>query len=82
MHRDEFTLHDLKKASIEAGASLEVVVESALGWEDPWARVRPAFVEPDERGWGTRLVDECGYGIDKNEVQLAPLPWIVDTDPQ
>lgn len=75
VHRDEHTLFDLMKHARELRVPLDVVVGTALGWADPWSRVRLAYVEEDEEGWGWRswLVDEHGYVIDEDEVQYARL---------
>ena len=73
VHRDEATLYDLEKRALELQVPLEVVVGSAPGWADPWSRVRRAYVEKDEPGWRFWLVDEEGYVIDRDEVQLARL---------
>jgi len=73
VHRDEHTLYDLMKRARELRAPLEVVVGSAPSWADPWSRVRRAYVEQDERGWQSWLVDEEGYVIDDADVQLARL---------
>ena len=73
VHRDEATLYSLMKRAHELGAPLEVVVGSAPGWSDPWARAEQASVEIDEDGWPLWLVDEQGDAIDEAEVQLARL---------
>jgi hypothetical protein len=73
VHRDESTLHDLLKDAHERGVPLEVVVGSAPGWADPWARVRRAYVATDAWQYPSFLVDEQGYEIPRAEVQLARL---------
>ena len=73
VHRDEQTLHNLMVRAHELQVPLEVVVGSAPGWTDPWSRVQPAYVEKEESGWRSWLVDEQGHGIDRDEVQLARL---------
>ena len=73
VHRDEATLYDLEKRALELQVPLEVVVGSAPGWADPWSRAQRAYVEKDEPGWRFWLVDEEGYVIDRDEVQLARL---------
>jgi hypothetical protein len=73
VHRDEATLYDLKERAFELQAPLEVVAGSAPGWADPWSRVRRAYVEKEEPGWRSWLVDEQGHVIDEDEVQLARL---------
>ena len=52
---------------------LPFVVGSAPGWAVPWARAQRAYVEKEEQGWRTWLVDEQGDAIDEDEVQLARL---------
>jgi len=73
VHRDETTLYEIKKAAVEAGVPLEVVVGSAPGWAEPWARGQVVFAEPDARGWRSRLIDARGRVVDDAEVQLARL---------
>ena len=55
----------------ELGAPLEIVAGSAPGWADPWSRIQRVHVEKDKAGWPLWLVNEGGYVIDKDEVQLA-----------
>jgi len=50
-----------------------VVVGSAPGWTDPWARARLAWVQTEEIGWRSWLVDGDGRQLDLGEVQLARL---------
>jgi hypothetical protein len=71
VHRDETKLHDLMRQACALGMALEVVAGSAPGWETPWSRVRRAYVEKDESGWPSWLVDERGRVIQREEVQLA-----------
>jgi hypothetical protein len=73
VHRDEPTLHDLLKAAYQRGVPLDVVVGSAPGWADPWARARRAYPAADAWGWPSRLADEDGYEIPRADVQLARL---------
>jgi hypothetical protein len=73
VHRDEPALHQLLKDAYVRGLPLEVVVGSAPGWADPWARVRRAYPAADTWGWPSRLIDEQGYEIPRGEVQLARL---------
>ena len=73
VHRDEPTLYHLMKRAYELGVPLEVVVGSAPGWAMPWARAQRAYVEKEDQRWRTWLVDEQGYAIDEDEVQLARL---------
>lgn len=74
VHCDEPMLHDLKRSALAMNVPLEVVVGPSPGWSEPWARVRLALVEKDANGWRTSLVDEDGFPIDEDEVQLARLP--------
>jgi hypothetical protein len=71
VHFDEPRLHDLKKAALEHDLSLEVVVGTAPGWEEPWSRARRVRVVPDASGWRTWLVDADGGVVDDADVQLA-----------
>jgi hypothetical protein len=73
VHRDEPTLHDLLKTAYQRGVPLEVVIGSAPGWADLWARARRAYPAADAWGWPSRLVDEDGYEIPRADVQLARL---------
>ncbi|MFN7131301.1 MAG: hypothetical protein ACK4N5_04420, partial [Myxococcales bacterium] len=73
VHRDEPTLYRLMQTARELEVPLEVVVGSAPGWEEPWARARLAFVQGDETAWRTWLVDEDGEPIEEADVQRARL---------
>lgn len=73
VHRDEPTLHDLKKSGLAMNVPLEVVVGSAPGWSEPWSRVQVAHVEQDPNGWRTWLVGDDGTVIDEADVQRARL---------
>jgi hypothetical protein len=55
------------------GAALEVVVGSAPGWKDPWARARRCRVVSDGTRWGRLLVDPTGAVLQDRDVQLARL---------
>lgn len=68
------TLYALKDEAYRRGTPLEVVVGSAPGWADPWSRMRRVHVEKDLDGWRSWLVDDEGYAVDEDEVQLARLP--------
>ena len=57
----------------ERRLALEVVVGSAPGWADPWARARRAFVATDAWHSPSLLADEHGYEIPRADVQLARL---------
>lgn len=75
VYRDEPTLYHLKKQAYETGGELEVVIGNAPGWAEPWARACCCSVVKGWRGFGFQLVDEEGFGIDEEEVQLArPAP--------
>ena len=71
VHDDEVTLHKLMDQSRQRGVPLQVVVGTAPGWADPWSRAQLAHVEED--GWQLRLVDDDGYVIPRDEIQLARL---------
>ncbi len=71
VHRDEVMLHDLKDRAMKRGLPLEVVVGSAPGWAEPWARAEHASVEKELQGWRSCLVTDDGYVIQDDEVQLA-----------
>ena len=73
VHRDEPTLYNLMERAHELRVPLDVVVGSAPGWADPWARAQWAYVEKEEQGWRSWLVDEQGHVIPEDEVQLARL---------
>ncbi len=60
VHRDEPTLYNLMERAHELRVPLDVVVGSAPGWADPWARAQWAYFEKEERrsrggarGWST-----------------------------
>ena len=57
----------------QRGVPLEVVVGSAPGWADPWTRLQLAHVEKEQDGWRSWLVDDYGYVIHEDEIQLARL---------
>jgi hypothetical protein len=73
VHRDEETLYRLKMRAHELGAILDVVVGSAPGWKDPWARARRCRVLSDGSRWDLLLVDETGTVLPDDDVQLARL---------
>jgi hypothetical protein len=73
VHRDEHTLHDLMNRAHEMMLPLEVIVGTTPGWAEPWSRRQLAFVERENPGWRTWLVDEHHCWIDTKEVQLARL---------
>lgn len=73
VHHDEPTLYNLIQRAHHLGVPLEVVVGSAPGWADPWSRAQRAYVEKDAQRWRPWLVDEQGYVIDEDQIQLARL---------
>ena len=73
VHRDEATLYHLKEQAYQRGVPLEIVVGSAPGWTDPWSRRQLAYVEKEQDGWWSWLVDDDGYVIHEVEIQLARL---------
>ncbi len=73
VHRDETTLYHLLKDAHERGVPLEVVVGSAPGWADPWARAQRAYAATDAWQSPSLLADEQGYEIPRVDVQLARL---------
>lgn len=74
VHRDEPTLHNLKRSALAMNVPVEVVVGGAPGWSEPWSRLSLAHVGQDAMGWRTWLLDEDGVPIDEDEVQRARLP--------
>lgn len=73
VHRDETGLHELKARAQILEAPLEIVVGSAPGWEDPWARARRCRVVTGRDPWQRFLVDENGSVVEDRRVQLARL---------
>ena len=71
VHRDEVTLYNLKEQAYERGVPLEVVVGSAPGWAAPWSRLQLSHVEKEQDGWRSWLVDDYGYVINEDEIQMA-----------
>ena len=71
VHRDEVALSKLMNQSCQCGVPLKVVVGTAPGWANPWSRAQLAHVEKD--GWRSWLVDDDGYVIHRDEIQLARL---------
>ena len=72
VHPDETRLYGLKAHARELEAPFEVVVGSAPGWKDPWARARRCRVVAHGR-WDLRVVDETGAALDDRDIQLARL---------
>ena len=73
VHRDEAKLHDLKDEAHRRGVPLEIVVGSAPGWADPWSRRLLAHVVKEPGGWRSWLIDDSGYPVQEDEIQLARL---------
>ena len=73
VHRDEVKLRNLKDEAHRRGVPLEIVVGSAPGWADPWSRLRRAHVMKEPDGWRSWLVDDTGFAIQEEEIQLARL---------
>lgn len=75
VHRDEPTLHDLKRSALESGRALEIVAGSAPGWAEPWSRARRARVvgaPPRDFLGGPAIVDATGM-VDDHDIQRARL---------
>jgi hypothetical protein len=72
-HRDEPTIHHLKKSALSADVPLQVVIGSAPGWTEPWSRARLVRVQPEPGGWRTFMVADDGYVVDDRDVQRARL---------
>lgn len=73
VHGDEPYLGEMMKRALALRTHLEVVVGSAPGWADPWARVVPARVVQGERSWEQYLIDDEGMAMHEENVQLARL---------
>jgi hypothetical protein len=71
VHRDEFSLYELKQRAYEQGVPLQVVVGGAPSWSKPWSRAEFAHVLKGEDGWQLCLVGQTGYVIEDEDVQLA-----------
>jgi hypothetical protein len=71
VHPDEPRLYGLKRQALESEQMLEVVVGSAPGWAEPWARAQLCRLVPEPHGYGTVLVDDEGFAVDDRDVQLA-----------
>ena len=69
VHREEPFIYTLLQRAFESGSELEVVVGSAPGWSDPWARSISCAVVRD--GYNYYLLDEDGMPVDERDVQLA-----------
>ncbi|QDV04622.1 hypothetical protein Poly30_01130 [Planctomycetes bacterium Poly30] len=65
-------LYGIVQRAHDEGQALEVVVGSAPGWEEPWARARMVWPRPSTHPYrGLEIVDEFGYRIDEHLVQSA-----------
>ncbi|HET9986824.1 MAG TPA: hypothetical protein VFQ38_24825 [Longimicrobiales bacterium] len=73
VHPDEPGLYELMRGAHADGHPLEVVVGSAPGWDDPWARAVACASVRDPGGYGFLLVGESGWVLDKRDVQRARL---------
>lgn len=71
VHRDEATLYGLKRQALELGVPLEVVTDAAPGWSEPWSRSIRCFVRAEPGGYPLWLIDEEGYPVYDEDVQLA-----------
>ncbi len=71
-HFDEAGLQGLMRRAHQLQVPLEVVIGSAPGWADPWARAQRVFVSEDADGGGMGMVGDRG-AIHADEVQLARL---------
>jgi hypothetical protein len=71
VHRDEPTLFDLVRQASDLDRPLEVVAGTAPGWTDPWSRARMVRVERGTPGSRTVLIDETGWPLEMEEIQLA-----------
>ncbi len=72
-HHDEQRLYHLMDRAHAEDRSLEVVVGTAPGWSEPWARAQRCRAEQDLHGYGLQLVDEDGFVVERHEVQRARL---------
>jgi hypothetical protein len=72
-HRDEPTLHYLKRQAHSLSLAIEAVVGAAPTWDEPWARARRLQVRQGEREWHLILFDELGVYVNDRDVQLARL---------
>jgi hypothetical protein len=72
VYRHEPTLHDLEREAQERALPLEVVIGSAPGWTDPWARAVTCVVRR-HGPYQTILLDHHGFPVDRRDIQLARL---------
>ena len=73
LHRDEPGIHELKRQAQSLDTTIDAVIGSAPGWEDPWARARRFYVETGSSKYELLLVAADGYVADDRDVQLAKL---------
>ena len=73
VHRDERSLYDLMRRSVELDVPLKIVVGSPPGWENPWSRARLARVRKEPGCWRDELLDEDGCPVYAPEIQAARL---------
>lgn len=71
VQRDEHSLYTLMQAAEESNLPLEVVVGTAPGWQEPWARAQIVRVIKQEGGYHRSLIDDAGNVLDEASVQLA-----------
>ena len=73
VHHDEPGLYSMISIAFEEGLPLEVVSVWAPGWKDPWTRSRLCQVIPGHSKWEKLLIDEEGFIVQQEDVQLARL---------
>ena len=73
VHMDEPGLGTLMQRAYDTDRYVEVVVGSAPGWSDPWARSVRCQVAEYYRGRTLVLLDEEGFPVDDWDVQAARL---------
>jgi len=71
VHRDELRFAEVARRARERGLALEVVIGTAPGWSDPWARARLAHVLETGGRWHPRLIDVEGHLIYTDEIQAV-----------
>jgi hypothetical protein len=80
--RDEPGLGELKRAALQRGLPLEVVLGPAPALDAPWAAARRVNVVTGPRGWHTWLLDEERRDVEDGDVQRARLPGGAALHPQ
>ena len=73
VHGDESSLWKLMSLAMESGRPLEVIAGAAPSWSDPWGRAISCHVIQGEHEWDLLLVDENGFQVEEEDVQLARL---------